>query len=177
MEIKFIHEKYLLKVRVPPFNNFASKLTDPIAAHSVSFGCCNAYKIPGTALQKHPETTTITFKNIFVLTSALITCKNDLVIEGMKTSSKYMSFSGHLLREAAQVDEAFLGEEEEEETSVDDDEHDNEEVEADKNVNHVEEEQLNNAEEGIVGDSNENSFAEEEVEDEVGEGNSNNNGY
>ncbi|CAO3674763.1 unnamed protein product [Rhizopus stolonifer] len=196
METKFIHEKYLSKVRVPSFNNFASKLTGLITVHSVSLGCCNAYKlmltwikyyntaillyrIPGTPLQKHLKATTITFKNIFALTSALMTCKNDLVIEGMKTSSKYASFSSHLLREAAQVDEAFLGEEEEEEeeTFVNDDEHDNEEVEADKNNNHVEEEQVNSVEEDIVDDSNENSFVEEDVEDEVGEGNSNNNGY
>ncbi|KAI8889614.1 hypothetical protein K501DRAFT_315055 [Backusella circina FSU 941] len=98
------------------------------------------YKFPGTTLQKH----------------------------GIKTSSKYASFSDHLLREAVQVDEAFLGEEEEEETDadVDDDEYENEndEVETDKNNSRVKEEHMGSVEEDIVGDSNENSSIEEDVE-------------
>lgn len=44
-ETKFINEKYLSITRVPSFNNFATKLTGPIAVHSVSLSCSNAYKL------------------------------------------------------------------------------------------------------------------------------------
>ncbi|CEG84906.1 hypothetical protein RMATCC62417_18649 [Rhizopus microsporus] len=147
-ETKFINEKYLSVTRAPSFNNFASKLTSKISVCSVSFGYSNAYeltltwikyhntavrlhRLSGTALQKHIDALTIIFKNIFSLTSALISCKNELIVDSIKTSTKYALSSDHLLREAALEDE-----DEEEETVVDD-----EEVETDKGSSEEEEEQ------------------------------------
>ncbi|KAI7898442.1 uncharacterized protein BX663DRAFT_555804 [Cokeromyces recurvatus] len=143
-ETKFINEKYLSITRAPSFNDFASKLTGPIAVKYYKTAVL-LYRLPGAALQKQPKTTTITFKTIFSLTSALIP--------------------------SVQVDEVFSGEEEGEKTVVDDndDGYENEEVEANKNSRHVEEEQASSVEEDIVDDSNENSSVDEDVEDGVNE--------
>lgn len=40
-----------------------------------------------------------------------MSCKNDLTIDGIKTSSKYALRSGHLLREAVEMDENDKGSE------------------------------------------------------------------